>query len=112
MRLRGSVKLAVASNSVRRYVEGSIASLGPFDAVVAGDEVDHPKPAPDVYLRTAERLGLAPAACVAVEDSPVGIESATAAGMRIVAIAGLGGDLGMPAFDSLAALTAEDLLGA
>jgi HAD superfamily hydrolase (TIGR01509 family) len=108
--LRGRVKLAVASNSVRRYVEGSIAPLGPFDVVVAGDEVDHPKPAPDVYLRSAERLGLEPAACVAVEDSPVGIASARAAGMRVVAIAGLGGDLGMPAFDSLAALTPEDLL--
>jgi len=110
--LRGSVKLAVASNSVRRYVEGSIASLGEFDAVVAGDEVTHPKPAPDVYLRSAEHLGLEPAECVAVEDSPVGIESAGAAGMRIVAIAGLGGDLGMPSFDSLASVTVEDLLGA
>jgi HAD superfamily hydrolase (TIGR01509 family) len=110
--LRGSLKLAVASNSVRLYVEGSIASLGPFDAVVAGDEVDNPKPAPDVYLRTAERLGLEPAECVAVEDSPVGIASARAAGMRVVAIAGLGGDLDMPAFDSLAALAPEDLLGA
>ena len=110
--LRGRVKLAVASNSVRRYVEGSIASLGEFDAVVAGDEVTNPKPAPDVYLRSAERLGLDPAECVAVEDSPVGIESARAAGMRIVAIAGLGGGLGMPSFDSLSSVTIEDLLGA
>jgi HAD superfamily hydrolase (TIGR01509 family) len=106
------VKLAVASNSVRRYVEGSIAGLGPFDAVVAGDEVDRPKPAPDVYLRAAEHLGLTPGECVAVEDSPVGIESARAAGMRIVAIAGLGGEPGMRAFDSLASVTVEDLLGA
>ena len=58
MRSGARVKLAVASNSVRRYVEGSIASLGEFDAIVAGDEVTNPKPAPDVYLRSAEHLGL------------------------------------------------------
>lgn len=110
--LRGTVKVAVASNSVRRYVEGSIRSLGPFDALVAGDEVTNPKPAPDVYLRAAEHLGLDPRDCVAVEDSPVGIESARAAGMRVVAVEGLAGDLGMPAFSSLAAVRPEDLLGA
>ena len=49
---------------------------------------------------------------MAVEDSPVGIESARAAGLRIVAIAGLGGELGMQAFDSLASVTVQDLLDA
>ena len=110
--LRGRAKVAVASNSVRLYVEGSITRLGPFDAVVAGDEVDHPKPAPDVYLRAAEHLGEDPAACVAVEDSPVGIESARAAGMRVVAVEGLAGPLGEGAFPSLSAVTPEDLLTA
>jgi HAD superfamily hydrolase (TIGR01509 family) len=110
--LRGRVKLGVASNSVRRYVEGSIAGLGPFDAVVAGDEVANPKPAPDVYLRAAERLGVPPEDCVAVEDSPVGIESARAAGMKVAAVEGLAGPLGEPAYPSVAAITAEDLLRA
>jgi HAD superfamily hydrolase (TIGR01509 family) len=108
--LRAMVKVAVASNSVRRYVEGSIASLGRFDAVVAGDEVTNPKPAPDIYLLAAEHLGLRPEECVAVEDSPVGIESARAAGMRLVAVEGLGGPLSMKAFPSLSALTPDDLL--
>ncbi|MCA1727057.1 MAG: HAD family phosphatase [Actinobacteria bacterium] len=108
--LRGRAKLAVASNSVRRYVEGSVSQLGPFDVVVAGDEVDHAKPAPDIYLRAAERLGEVPARCVAVEDSPVGIAAAQAAGMPVVAIEGLAGPLEIEAFPSLSAVTAEDLL--
>jgi HAD superfamily hydrolase (TIGR01509 family) len=110
--LRGRVKLAVASNSVRRYVEGSISSFGSFDAVVAGDDVTNPKPAPDLYLLAAEDLGLKPAECVAVEDSPVGIESARAAGMRVVAVEGLGGPLDMEAFPSLESVSADDLLNA
>jgi beta-phosphoglucomutase-like phosphatase (HAD superfamily) len=57
-----------------------------FAAVVSGEEVASGKPAPDVYLLAAERLGADPADCVAVEDAPHGIAAARAAGMRVVAV--------------------------
>lgn len=81
--------LGVASSSpmavVRLVLErAGIASL--FRAVTVSDEVPRGKPAPDVYLLAAERLGVAPDACVAVEDSSNGLRSAAAAGMRVVAV--------------------------
>lgn len=81
--------LAVASSSpmpvVRLVLErAGIASL--FAAVTVSDEVPRGKPAPDVYLLAAQRLGVAPAACLAVEDSSNGLRSAAAAGMRVVAV--------------------------
>jgi HAD superfamily hydrolase (TIGR01509 family) len=57
-----------------------------FDAIVTGDQVEQGKPAPDVYLEAARRIGIAPSRCVAIEDSGPGIAAARAAGMRTVAI--------------------------
>ena len=57
-----------------------------FDVVVAGADVDHPKPAPDIYLLAANRLGVDPRACVAVEDSEPGVRAALAAGMTAIQI--------------------------
>lgn len=57
-----------------------------FDAVVNGYQVKHPKPAPDIYLKVAEELRTAPAHCVVFEDSPLGVEAARAAGMRVIGI--------------------------
>ena len=57
-----------------------------FDAIVTGDMIQHGKPAPDIYLLAAERLGVAPAECIGVEDSPNGVCSIHAAGMRAVMI--------------------------
>ena len=57
-----------------------------FDTVCTSDHVRKVKPAPDLYLLAAGRLGAAPAACLAFEDSPNGIRAARAAGMRCVAI--------------------------
>ena len=57
-----------------------------FRATVSSEEVPRGKPAPDVYLEAAHRLGVAPEKCAAIEDSHSGIRSAKAAGMRIVAI--------------------------
>jgi len=59
---------------------------GLFGAIVTGDDVVRRKPAPDVYLEAARRLGVAPERCVAIEDSANGMRSAKAAGMRVVAI--------------------------
>jgi HAD superfamily hydrolase (TIGR01509 family) len=87
-RLRGRVPIAVASNSVRVIVETALASAGleGFDAVVAGEDVAAAKPAPDPYLEACARLGIAPADAIGVEDSPVGIASAKAAGLYVIGV--------------------------
>ena len=59
-----------------------------FDAVVTADDVIKGKPDPEPYLLAAERLGVAPERCLAFEDSPLGLTSARAAGMRVIAVAG------------------------
>ena len=81
--------LAVASSSNRELIELALDLAGLadlFGAVVSSEEVDRGKPAPDVYLEAATRLGVAPEACAAVEDSSNGLRSAHAAGMRVVAV--------------------------
>ena len=57
-----------------------------FDTVVTGEEVQHGKPHPDIYLRAAEKLGVAPEECVVIEDALSGIAAAKAAHMRVAAI--------------------------
>ena len=81
--------LAVASNSWRENIETmlrKVDALDRFRVITGHEDVTRAKPAPDIYLLTAERLGLAPSACVVVEDSPVGIAAAKAAGMRCIAV--------------------------
>ncbi len=81
--------VALASNSARSFVDRvlSIAGLAQsFATTVAGDEVPAPKPAPDIYLEAARRLGLAPARCVALEDSPTGVAAAAAAGLFVIGV--------------------------
>ncbi len=81
--------LALASSSNREVFEEVLELTGLADcfrATVSSEEVEHGKPAPDVYLEAARRLGVAPERCTAVEDSHAGIRSARAAGMRVVAI--------------------------
>ena len=87
-RLRGRVPIAVASNSARVIVETALASAGfaGFDAVVTGEDVSAAKPAPDAYLEACVRLGVEPADAVGVEDSPVGIASAKAAGLYVIGV--------------------------
>jgi HAD superfamily hydrolase (TIGR01509 family) len=81
--------LGLASSSNRELIdlvleESGLAPL--FAATVSSEEVARGKPAPDVYLEAAQRLGVPPEECAAVEDSGAGIRSAHAAGMRIVAV--------------------------
>ena len=59
---------------------------GTFAVVVSSDEVEHGKPAPDVYLEAARRLGCDPAGCLVVEDSLNGVRAAKAAGMTVVLV--------------------------
>ena len=62
-----------------------------FDVVIAGDEVAHPKPAPDLYAEACRRLGVAPADAVALEDTPTGVASARAAGLFVIGVPSLPG---------------------
>lgn len=83
------IPLGVATSSSRARLDTSLDAAGlavRFGATAAGDEVEHGKPAPDVYLLAAERLGVDPTTCVAVEDTQIGIEAANAAGMFVVAV--------------------------
>lgn len=87
--LSGTVPIAVASNGRGEDVRGLLdraGLLGFFDAIVTIDDVEAGKPAPDVYLRAAEKLGLDASAAVAFEDSPVGSRAAAAAGCTVVGI--------------------------
>jgi HAD superfamily hydrolase (TIGR01509 family) len=81
--------LGLASSSNRELIERALevsGLAGCFRATVSSEEVGRGKPAPDVYLEAARRLGVEPARCAAVEDSANGIRSAHAAGMHVVAI--------------------------
>lgn len=87
--LCGRVRLALASSSYRANVEYVLRALGVegyFDAVVAGEDVEHLKPAPDSFLRAAERLGAPASACLVLEDAEKGIVAAARAGMRSIAV--------------------------
>jgi HAD superfamily hydrolase (TIGR01509 family) len=82
--------VGLASNSSREFVERvlSVAGLldGHFEAVVTADEVERPKPAPDLYLAACARLGASPERAAALEDSPPGVAAALAAGMYVIAV--------------------------
>lgn len=76
--------LALATSSDASFTELSLgcADLAEsFDVVVTGDQVKHPKPAPDIYLEAARRLAVEPRHCVALEDSEAGILAASRAGL-------------------------------
>jgi HAD superfamily hydrolase (TIGR01509 family) len=84
------VPVGLASNSSREFVERalSVSQLadGQFDVVVTADDVESPKPAPDLYLAACAALGAAPERAAALEDSPPGVASARAAGMFVSAV--------------------------
>ena len=81
--------LGLASSANREIIE-LVLELGElghfFAATVSSEEVPRGKPAPDVYLEAARRLGVQPERCAAVEDSTNGLRSADAAGMTVVAV--------------------------
>ena len=89
---RHGVPLAVATSSDRRHFGLKTTRhrewFGIFDCIVIGDDpgVQRGKPAPDIFLVAAERLGKPPAECLVFEDSPVGVEAARAAGMAVIAV--------------------------
>jgi HAD superfamily hydrolase (TIGR01509 family) len=82
------VPAALVTSTYRELTDIALDFIGRgfFAATVCGDEVARPKPAPDPYLRAAQLLGVDPAGCVAIEDSPLGISSALAAGCAVLAV--------------------------
>lgn len=83
------MKRAIATSSSHETVRRNLAAhglAGRFDAVVARGDYARGKPAPDPFLRAAERIGAIPAACLALEDSPHGVRAAAAAGMAVVMV--------------------------
>lgn len=88
-RLRGQVPLGLASNSERYLVDAALATArlaDAFDVIVTPADVQHPKPAPDLYLEACARLGVSPLDALALEDSAPGIAAAKAAGLTCIAV--------------------------
>jgi HAD superfamily hydrolase (TIGR01509 family) len=111
------VPVGLVSNSTRPFVDAALAAAGmtaTFDFTVVGDEVAAPKPAPDAYLAGAAGLDAPPGECVALEDSPTGLEAARAAGMTTIGIPSVAGmvldaDLVAPSLDDPAVWRAVGL---
>ena len=88
-RVAASRPVALASSAHRAVIDVALATTGladVFHVTVSSDEVDHGKPAPDVYLAAAARLGIAPEACLVVEDSLNGVRAGKAARMTVVLV--------------------------
>ena len=86
--------LAIASNAPRRHLLTGLERVGvkdSFRVTIAIDDVGVPKPAPDLYLRACELLGVEPARSVALEDSPPGVASARAAGLLVLGVPSIDG---------------------
>ena len=80
---------AVGSSSAHAWVEQILTNLGVrqhFDVIVGGDDVTHGKPAPDIFLRCAELLGVPPEKCAVIEDSANGVLAARRAGMTAIGL--------------------------
>ncbi len=85
------LKVAVASSADLVKIEANLRQIeldpASWDAIVTGEDVVNKKPAPDIFLAAAAKLGVPPAACVVIEDAVNGVQAAKAAGMRCVAVA-------------------------
>ena len=90
----GSVPCAIASSSRAEYIGWALGLFGLGhhfgEHVYSADGWDRGKPHPDIYLAAARGLGVDPAACLAIEDSPTGAQAAIAAGMAVVGFCGAG----------------------
>jgi HAD superfamily hydrolase (TIGR01509 family) len=85
------IAVGLVSASPRAIVNTVLRAIGAdrFAVTVTADDTEHTKPAPDPYLLAAEMLGVPPAACVAIEDSPAGVRSAESAGCAVLAVPSL-----------------------
>lgn len=83
------VKLAVATSAQQQRLDHIIHGLGLagyLDTMISANDVDNVKPAPDVYLAAARKLEVDPVNCIVIEDAEVGVVSAKAAGMKVIAV--------------------------
>nr|WP_272954589.1 HAD family phosphatase [Kribbella sandramycini] len=85
---KAEIPCGLVSASYRVMIEAVLGHLpaDPFDVIIAGDEVTNGKPHPEPYLAAAAKLGVDPADCVVIEDSPTGTAAGTAAGAYVVAV--------------------------
>ncbi len=86
-RVYGVAPLVVASGSPARGIRVAVERLGIghcFELLISSEDVARGKPSPDVFLRAAKHLGVAPETCLVFEDSQAGAEAATAAGMHVI----------------------------
>ena len=84
-----SIPMAIGSSNIKRNVEMYLeeTALSPYiDTIVTADLVERAKPAPDIFLKAAKNLGLAPRQCLVFEDSPVGVEAAYTAGCNVIVV--------------------------
>ena len=84
------IPAAIVTNATTAVAQrtADAAPEGTFSVVIGNDETTHPKPNPQPYLLAAQRLGVDPSQCVAIEDSPSGVRSATDAGMKVIVVPG------------------------
>ncbi len=84
------LRIAIASSADRIKIDANLDAMGlppaRWDALVSGEELTRLKPAPDIFLEAARRLGVVPAECTVIEDAVNGVQAAKAAGMRCVAV--------------------------
>ena len=122
-RLRGVYRLAVATHTVRAEADVVLGQLGVralLDVVVAREDYDRPKPAPDAYRAAARALGLEPADCAVVEDAARGVRAGCAAGCAVIAVPNeltyghdfAGAALRLPDLDALTPAVLQDLSSA
>ncbi len=89
LRAMDDVRLGLASNSPRFLVDDALATAGltgMFETIVTPSDVEHAKPAPDIYLRACANLGVDPSEALALEDSASGVAAAKAAGLTCIAV--------------------------
>ncbi|CAI7896665.1 unnamed protein product, partial [Closterium sp. NIES-53] len=98
------IPMAVASSSPRRNVNIKLSFHAGWtdmlQVLVGGDEVEHGKPRPDIFLRAAELMGASPSHCLVVEDAPAGVEAAVAAGMWVLAVPSLPNKAARPLYSA------------
>lgn len=88
---KAGLLVALATSGMRIHVDislGETGLAGCFDTETTGDEVNRGKPAPDLFLLAAERTGVEPGQAIVLEDSPLGVEAACNAGMRVIGVLG------------------------
>ena len=113
LRARG-IKLAIASSSKNSpTILERVGLADYFDACADGNDIQHSKPDPEVFLLAAERLGIAPEDCLFVEDAEAGVEGGVAAGMKVLAVGSAApSPLATWGAADLAAVTAEEIIEA